>query len=117
MTKRTTGTSDTTSRRVFLQHAVAGAGASAAVALGRTTAAGAEGAADQAAATGITPIRVPAEFAASASAGPKTFTFPMTGAQVFARACKEEGVAALFTCPGNYPVIHAIASAGIPAFG
>ena len=33
----------------------------------------------------------------------------MTGAQVFARACKEEGVAALFACPGNYPVIHAIA--------
>ena len=27
----------------------------------------------------------------------------MTGAQVFARACKEEGVAALFACPGNYP--------------
>ena len=41
----------------------------------------------------------------------------MTGAQVFARACKEEGVAALFACPGNYPVIHALASAGIPAYG
>ena len=41
----------------------------------------------------------------------------MTGAQVFARACKEEGVAALFACPGNYPVIHALAAAGIPAYG
>ena len=40
----------------------------------------------------------------------------MTGAQVFARACKEEGVAALFCCPGNYTVVHAIASAGIPAY-
>ena len=55
--------------------------------------------------------------AAAASAAPVTFNFPMTGAQVFARACKEEGVAALFACPGNYPVIHAMASSGIPAYG
>ena len=41
----------------------------------------------------------------------------MTGAQVFARACKEEGVAALFCCPGNYTVTHAIASTGIPTYG
>lgn len=40
----------------------------------------------------------------------------MTGAQVFARVCKDEGVAALFCCPGNYGVIHAIAGAGIPAY-
>ena len=65
----------------------------------------------------MAPIRVPAEFAAAANAAPVTFSFPMTGAQVFARACKEEGVAALFACPGNYPIIHAIASSGIPAYG
>ena len=65
----------------------------------------------------MAPIRVPAEFAAAANAAPLTFSFPMTGAQMFARACKEEGVAALFACPGNYPIIHAIASCGIPAYG
>lgn len=47
------------------------------------------------AASTIAPIRVPAEFAAATAAKPVTFEFPMTGAQVFARACKEEGVAAL----------------------
>ncbi len=65
----------------------------------------------------VPPIRIPAEFSAAQSAAPVTFDFPMTGAQVFARACKEEGVAALFACPGNYPVIHAMASSGIPAYG
>ena len=69
------------------------------------------------AAATVAPIRVPAEFAAATAAPPVTFEFPMTGAQVFARACKEEGVAALFACPGNYPVIHALAAAGIPAYG
>ena len=65
----------------------------------------------------VAPIRVPAEFAAATAAAPVTFEFPMTGAQVFARACKEEGVAALFACPGNYRSIHALAAAGIPAYG
>ena len=41
----------------------------------------------------------------------------MTGAQVFAKACKEEGLAALFCAPGNYHVINAIASEGIPSYG
>jgi thiamine pyrophosphate-dependent acetolactate synthase large subunit-like protein len=62
-------------------------------------------------------VTIPPEFAAAhASALPK-LEFPLTGAQVFARACKDEGVAALFCCPGNYDVIHAIASTGIPSFG
>ena len=116
MTQRTNPASNTPSRRRFLRHAVAGAGATAAAALGGKST-GAAPAADQDSTRAIAPIRVPAEFAASTSAAPKPFAFPMTGAQVFARACKEEGVAALFACPGNYPVIHAIASAGIPAFG
>jgi acetolactate synthase I/II/III large subunit len=40
----------------------------------------------------------------------------MTGAQVFAQACMDEGVAALFCCPGNYGVVHALAGSGIPTF-
>ena len=104
------------SRRSFLRKAVAGAGATAAAALG-TGVSAQEGSQNAAAQSGVAPIRIPAEFNAASSAAPVEFSFPMTGAQVFARACKEEGVAALFACPGNYPVIHAIASAGIPAFG
>ena len=41
----------------------------------------------------------------------------MTGAQVFARVCREEGLAALFCCPGNYNVVNAIAQEGVPTFG
>src|SRR5690348_537103 len=59
-------------------------------------------------------VTIPAEFAAAHSAALPKLDFPLTGAQVFARACKEEGVAALFCCPGNYYVIHALASTGIP---
>ena len=40
----------------------------------------------------------------------------MTGAQVFARLRKEEGLAALFSCPGNYSVVNAIALEGIPTY-
>ena len=98
------------SRRTFLQHAVTGAGATAAAAVGATAVAAEADVATPA-------IRIPAEFAAARTATLPAIDFPMTGAQVFARACKEEGVAALFTCPGNYPVIHAIASTGIPAYG
>ena len=105
------------SRRSFLQKAVAGASATAAAALGSSTRAQQGSQNPPASAAQVPPIRVPAEFAAAASAAPVTFNFPMTGAQVFARACKDEGVAALFACPGNYPIIHAIAASGIPAYG
>src|SRR5579862_4865051 len=64
-----------------------------------------------------TNVTIPPEFAAAHTAALPKLDFPLTGAQVFARACKEEGVAALFCCPGNYDVIHAIASTGIPSFG
>ena len=99
------------SRRAFLRQAASGAGATAAAAVGATTVAAAV------ADTAVPAIRIPAEFAAARTAALPAIDFPMTGAQVFARACKDEGVAALFTCPGNYPVIHAIASTGIPAYG
>lgn len=104
-------------RRSFLKKAVAGATAAATSAAAATGARAQSASQNAPAAAGGPPIRVPAEFAAAISAAPVTFSFPMTGAQVFARACKEEGVAALFACPGNYPIIHAMASSGIPAFG
>ena len=62
-------------------------------------------------------VTIPAEFAAASSTAPRRLEFPMTGAEVFARACKEEGVAALFCCPGNYNVVHALAATGIPSYG
>ena len=61
-------------------------------------------------------IRVPEELITGSKSPVVEIQFPMTGAQVFARACKEEGMAALFCCPGNYGVIHAIANIGIPTF-
>src|SRR5262249_6900879 len=61
-------------------------------------------------------IKIPDEFAqASKTAGTKA-SFPMTGAQVFARVCKEEGLAALFCCPGNYNIQNAIAVQGVPTY-
>lgn len=41
----------------------------------------------------------------------------MTGAEVFARLCKDEKLAALFCAPGNYAITHAMAAAGIPSYG
>lgn len=99
------------SRRRFMKQAVLGAGATAAT-LG-TGAAGLSAAEEE----DTPPIRVPAEFETARSASLPDVDFPMTGAQVFARACKEEGVAALFCCPGNYSVIHAMADTGIPTYG
>jgi thiamine pyrophosphate-dependent acetolactate synthase large subunit-like protein len=113
MTHRRRTRGHDTGRRTFLRHALT----ASAAAVGTGTVTNTSTAAEQPSATAIPPIRVPAEFAAATAASPKPFAFPMTGAQVFARACKDEGVAALFTCPGNYPVIHALATAGIPAFG
>jgi thiamine pyrophosphate-dependent acetolactate synthase large subunit-like protein len=94
------------SRRDFLSRsALAAAGALGAV----------KGAA---AATTATPgIRVPDAIPAALQSPAKPAVFPMRGAQVFARACKEEGLAALFCCPGNYDVINSICEEGIPCFG
>jgi thiamine pyrophosphate-dependent acetolactate synthase large subunit-like protein len=57
--------------------------------------------------------RVSNEFTTSLSASLKKVDFPMTGADVFAKVCAEEGLAALFACPGNYSIIHSIANQGI----
>ncbi|MGH9800114.1 MAG: thiamine pyrophosphate-binding protein, partial [Blastocatellia bacterium] len=102
--QKSAATKPDVSRRSFIAKAMTGAGAVAA--LGAREASSAE----------TKPIRVPDEFAQAAKTPSAKSVFPMTGAQVFARVCKEEGLAALFCCPGNYPVINAIAQEGIPAY-
>ena len=106
------------SRRRFLGKAVAGAGATAAVVAGGATHAVAGGGQQGGrAAAADSQITIPPEFAAAESSTAPSLEFPMGGAEVFARACKEEGLAALFCCPGNYTITHAMAVAGIPTYG
>ena len=101
-----TESSDSVSRRRF----VTGGAVAAAAAAGANAAASTTERRD-------TGILVPSEVPSSLAESPKPAEFPMTGAQVFAKACKEEGLAALFCAPGNYTVINAIASEGIPCYG
>jgi thiamine pyrophosphate-dependent acetolactate synthase large subunit-like protein len=101
-----------TSRRNFLMTpAGAGAVAAALVAPGQLFAAK----------EGTPPaIRPDKDFTASLNEEPKVTSFQgrgMTGAEVFAKLCKEEDLAAMFCCPGNYTVINAIAAAGVPTYG
>src|SRR5258708_3624537 len=70
--------------------------------------------------TAVPTISIPKTIPDSMGEALKAPTFEgrgMTGAEVFAKLCKEEELAALFCCPGNYTVINAIAAAGIPAYG
>src|ERR1051325_3237402 len=97
------------SRRRFLSQAAAGAGATAVTLLNDRKTSAAERSESNA-------IKVPDEFAQAAKLPPVKASFPMTGAQVFARVCKEEGLAALFCCPGNYNIQNAIALEGIPTY-
>lgn len=98
---------DAASRRSFLNRGVAaGAGALAAA---QTAAAATSG--------DVKPIRIADAFNNARNAPLKPAAFPMRGAEVFAKVCKEEGLAALFCCPGNYEVINAICNEGIPTFG
>src|SRR5262245_65970109 len=115
------------SRRHFIRKA---AGAGAAAAATTSILSGEEPAQTRRRASGPTPadtsataaapanaIRIPQEILDGSNVAPTEIQFPMTGAQVFARTCKDEGVAALFCCPGNYSVVNAIASVGIKTFG
>lgn len=75
-----------------------------------------------AATTGAIPsIRIPKDFTDSLAEPIQLGDFHaqngITGAEVFAKSCKDEDLAALFCCPGNYQIINAISAAGIPAFG
>jgi len=97
------------SRRKFITKAMVGAGATAVTVLSNGKAAAADN-------SEANSIKVPDVFAEAAKVPSAKATFPMTGAQVFARACKEEGLAALFCCPGNYNIQNAIALEGIPTY-
>lgn len=99
----------TESRRAFMRQAVLGGAGATAAALGT-------GRVASAAEEDVKPITIPSEFEKAKAAPLPEIDFPMTGAQVFARACKEEGVKALFCCPGNYDVVHAIGDMGIPTY-
>lgn len=72
------------------------------------------------AASAIPSLRIPREIATALGEAPAVGSFEgngMTGAEVFAELCKKEGLAAMFCCPGNYTVTHAIAAAGVPSYG
>jgi acetolactate synthase I/II/III large subunit len=99
------------SRRGFFALPAA-AGAAAAISLTKPAA--------MMAAPFIPSIAIPKEVPATLTEQAKPGSFEgkgMTGAEVFAKLCKEEELAALFCCPGNYTVINAIAAAGVPAYG
>ncbi len=105
------------SRRDFLRRSAAGVGA--AVAVGATGNSFAAEAADIAMVK-LPSITIPADFSASLAQDAKPGEFEgrgMSGAEVFAKLCKKEELAALFCCPGNYTVINALAAAGIPTYG
>ncbi len=98
------------SRRNFMKSAAVGAGATAA-ALGATQKAQAKVNDDD------RPISRPDKFEEIEGAPIDEFAFPARGSQIFAEVCKNEGLAALFCCPGNYDIVSAIANAGIPTYG
>jgi thiamine pyrophosphate-dependent acetolactate synthase large subunit-like protein len=103
------------SRRDFLKTSAvsAGAVAAAAGAVGQSFAA-------TVAEADIPSIRIASDLTESINLPPKSASFEgrgMSGAEVFANVCKEENLAAMFCCPGNYDVINAIAAAGIPCYG
>lgn len=104
------------SRRDFLKRSALSAGAAAA-AVGSVKSALAD---DDTAPSNVREIRIPDEIPAALNEAATPATFEgrgMTGAQVFAKACKAEGLAGLFCCPGNYTIINALAAEGIPAYG
>ena len=87
------------SRRKFLRNAAAGAGATAA-ALGSRATAEAQGAGANAGVS-TTGVQIPAAFAAAKTAAPPEMKFPLTGAQVFAQACKEQVLARCSAAPAT----------------
>ncbi len=100
------------SRRTFLASSAAGAGVFVAGVMANGEV--------QGALAKIPSISIPKAFSDSLNEAPKPGSFEgsgMSGAEVFARLCKEENLAAMFCCPGNYTVINAIAAAGVPSYG
>jgi thiamine pyrophosphate-dependent acetolactate synthase large subunit-like protein len=71
-------------------------------------------------AAAIPSLKIPKEFTSSLNDAPVEGKFEgngMMGADIFAQLCKKEGLAAMFCCPGNYTVVHAISAAGVPSYG
>lgn len=101
------GKSPDVNRRSFIARAMAASTAATVIPSARSSAATSAEA---------KPIKVPDEFALASSTPARKAEFPMSGAQVFARACVEEGLAALFCCPGNYSVVNALALEGVPTY-
>lgn len=112
----------TMNRRRFIQGSTVGIAAAATVASDplhaadnkMTLGAGTAGSFD------ITSIKIPSDFNKSMAAEPTPASFDgggMIGAQVFAKLCKQEKLAGLFCCAGNYTVINSMAAEGIPSYG
>jgi acetolactate synthase I/II/III large subunit len=100
---------DALSRRDFMK-------TTAGVALAAAAASIAAASPSKASEYGKATINPSKDFTASLSASAQKADFPMTGAGVFAKACVDEGLAALFACPGNYSIIHALANQGVRVF-
>ena len=102
-------------RRDFVRGAAVTASA-----VGATMAAGASAASvneDCADSQSSPPVKRTKAHTAFKNAPIKPFAFPAQGAELFAKACKDEKLAALFCCPGNYSIVSAVADAGIPVYG
>lgn len=99
-------------RRNFIRRAAVGAGIAGVAATGGF--AKSAQAADQAGEPAIVRTQAHKIFK---DAPIKEFSFPAQGADLFAKVCKDEGLAALFCCPGNYSIVSAIANVGIPTYG
>jgi len=100
----------TVSRRSFIKtSALAGAAGAATLLASESSQAHSEDAALN--------ITIPAEIPATMAEAAQPANFPMSGAEVFAKFCNDEGVAGFFCCPGNYNMINAIAAEGIPSYG
>ena len=98
----------TVTRRNFIKNtAIAGAGAAAIL----------QNESSQAQIADPLNIKIPEEIPQTLAEAAKPANFPMTGAEVFAKFMKDEGVAGFFCCPGNYNMINAIAAEGIPSYG
>ena len=101
-------------RKFILGSAAAGAGLATASFISPTQAASSTTEKN----SGITvPQEVPSSQKGALTPGSFNAKKGMTGAQVFAKACKEENLAAMFCCPGNYTVINSIAAEGTPVYG
>lgn len=106
MEDKSTNAKDGLTRRGFIKTAAGAALATTAITISHVSQAE----------SAESPTGLSKEFTVSLSASPQKVDFPMTGADVFAKVCVDEGLAALFACPGNYNVIHAMANQGIRVF-